>query len=45
MLKIGGTPPRGGGLLHFEVKLAKLRIATKEEIFHGHVNVPYGHNH
>ena len=34
-----------GKVLTFEVKVAEVRAATKEEIQHGHVHGPGGHHH
>lgn len=37
--------PLAGEALHFEVQLTAVRAATKEEISHGHVHGPGGHQH
>ncbi len=37
--------PLAGEALHFEIQLTSVRPATKEEIEHGHVHGPGGHNH
>jgi len=37
--------PLAGKALHFEVELLNMRDATKEELEHGHVHGPGGHQH
>ena len=37
--------PLAGMELHFEVKVTKVRSATEEELAHGHVHGPGGHQH
>ena len=37
--------PLAGKTLHFEVKIEEVRQASEEEISHGHVHGPGGHNH
>ena len=34
-----------GQVLTFEVKVAEIRDASKEELAHGHVHGPGGHHH
>lgn len=42
---IDGNHPMAGIQLHFEVELVEVRDATKEELEHGHVHGPHGHEH
>lgn len=42
---IDGNHPLAGMNLNFEVKVDDVREATKEELDHGHVHGPGGHNH
>lgn len=44
-ITIDGNHPLAGERLHFDVKVTELRDATEEEIAHGHVHGPDGHNH
>ncbi len=37
--------PLAGVTLHFDVEIAEVREATEEEISHGHVHGPGGHDH
>lgn len=37
--------PLAGEALYFEVQLTNVRAATKEELSHGHVHGPGGHQH
>jgi FKBP-type peptidyl-prolyl cis-trans isomerase SlyD len=37
--------PLAGKTLHFEVQIAGVREATREEIAHGHPHGPHGHHH
>ena len=37
--------PLAGVTLHFDVEIADIREATEEEISHGHVHGPGGHQH
>jgi len=37
--------PLAGKTLHFAVKIAGVRDATREEIAHGHPHGPHGHHH
>jgi FKBP-type peptidyl-prolyl cis-trans isomerase SlyD len=42
---IDGNHPLAGMPLHFDIKIREVRAATKEEIEHGHVHGPGGHQH
>lgn len=42
---IDGNHPLAGVTLNFDVKVIDVREATAEEIDHGHVHGPGGHNH
>ncbi len=44
-ITIDGNHPLAGQNLHFEVEVAGVREANKEEIDHGHVHGPGGHHH
>lgn len=44
-ITIDGNHPLAGERLHFDVKVTELREATKEELEHGHVHGPGGHQH
>ncbi len=42
---VDGNHPMAGMQLHFEVELVDIRDATEEEIEHGHIHGPGGHEH
>lgn len=42
---IDGNHPMAGMQLHFEVELLEVRDASEEELEHGHVHGPGGHEH
>jgi FKBP-type peptidyl-prolyl cis-trans isomerase SlyD len=42
---IDSNHPLAGEALTFDVKVADVREATEEEVSHGHVHEPGGHNH
>lgn len=42
---IDGNHPLAGNTLHFDVAVLNVREATAEEIEHGHVHGPGGHQH
>jgi FKBP-type peptidyl-prolyl cis-trans isomerase SlyD len=45
MVTIDGNHPLAGQNLNFEVQIADVRVATEEELAHGHVHGPGGHHH
>lgn len=42
---VDGNHPLAGRTLHFSVEVADVRKATHEEVSHGHVHGPHGHEH
>jgi len=42
---IDGNHPLAGMVLHFDVNVEEVREATQEELDHGHVHGPGGHEH
>ncbi len=42
---IDGNHPLAGMVLHFDVSIEEVREATQEELDHGHVHGPGGHEH
>ncbi len=42
---VDGNHPLAGQELHFDVSIAEVRDASQEEIDHGHVHGPGGHQH
>ena len=42
---LDGNHPLAGRNLHFEVDVLEVRDATADEIAHGHVHGPHGHDH
>lgn len=44
-VKLDGNHPLAGMTLNFEVKVTSVREATAEELDHGHVHGPGGHQH
>ena len=44
-VKVDGNHPLAGKELHFEVEVLELRVASDEEIQHGHVHGPGGVQH
>ena len=45
MVTLDGNHPLAGKNLNFEVQIAAVRVATAEELTHGHVHAPGGHHH
>lgn len=44
-ITVDGNHPLAGIALNFDIKIADVREASKEEIEHGHVHGPDGHHH
>jgi FKBP-type peptidyl-prolyl cis-trans isomerase SlyD len=44
-VKIDGNHPLAGVGLNFDVEVMAVRDATTEEVEHGHVHGPHGHDH
>ena len=42
---LNGNHPLAGVRLHFEVSITEVRMATPDELSHGHVHGPGGHHH
>jgi len=42
---IDGNHPLAGLRLNFDIKIREVRPATAEEVTHGHVHGPGGHQH
>ena len=45
LITVDGNHPLAGQNLNFEVEIAEIRAATREELEHGHVHGPGGHHH
>lgn len=45
MIMIDGNHPLAGETLHFKVTVLEVRLATKDELSHGHAHGPGGHHH
>lgn len=44
-VELDANHPLAGATLHFDVEVLEVRAATSEEIEHGHVHGPGGHDH
>lgn len=44
-VKVDGNHPLAGVELQFDVEVMEVRDASAEEVAHGHVHGPHGHNH
>lgn len=44
-VKCDFNPPMAGKTLHFEVEVVEVRAATDDEVSHGHIHGPGGHEH
>ncbi len=42
---VDGNHPLAGQALNFDVEVTEVRAATEEEMTHGHVHGPGGHQH
>jgi FKBP-type peptidyl-prolyl cis-trans isomerase SlyD len=45
MVTVDGNHPLAGQHLNFDVEITEVRVATDEELSHGHVHGPGGHHH
>jgi len=45
MVTVDGNHPLAGETLHFDVEVTEVRVATEEELSHGHVHGAGGHHH
>lgn len=45
LITVDGNHPLAGQNLNFDVEIAEIRAATREELEHGHVHGPGGHHH
>ena len=44
-VQVDGNHPLAGQTLNFDVEVVEIRDATKEELEHGHIHGPGGHQH
>ena len=45
MVTVDGNHPLAGQALNFDVEITAVRVASEEELAHGHVHGPGGHHH
>jgi len=45
VVTVDANHPLAGQTLHFDVEVSEVRDATAEELEHGHVHGPHGHQH
>jgi len=45
IVALNGNHPLAGVTLHFNVEITDVRLATEDELAHGHVHGPGGHHH
>jgi FKBP-type peptidyl-prolyl cis-trans isomerase SlyD len=45
MVTVDGNHPLAGQALNFDVEITAVRVASEEELAHGHVHGPGGHDH
>lgn len=45
MVTVDGNHPLAGQALNFDVEITEVRAASEEELAHGHVHGPGGHDH
>jgi FKBP-type peptidyl-prolyl cis-trans isomerase SlyD len=45
MVTVDGNHPLAGQALNFDVEITEVRAASAEELAHGHVHGPHGHDH
>lgn len=45
MVTVDGNHPLAGQNLNFDVEITEVRVASEEELEHGHVHGPGGHHH
>jgi FKBP-type peptidyl-prolyl cis-trans isomerase SlyD len=45
MVTVDGNHPLAGKILNFDVEITDVRVASEEELEHGHVHGPGGHHH
>lgn len=43
-VKVNANHPLAGEVLHFNVSVEEVRVATAEELEHGHAHGPGGHS-
>jgi FKBP-type peptidyl-prolyl cis-trans isomerase SlyD len=45
MVTVDGNHPLAGKNLNFDIEITEVRVASEEELAHGHVHGPGGHHH